>query len=452
MNTATSPFSLLLELYPAPKMSRVLGQDNLVRAWVAFEHALANSQAQAAILSGEDARSINAITAESIDHAALWDSAKNVGYPILPLVRQISAQLPDGPNGRVHYGATTQDVMDTGQSLQLRDACDVLTELVTSVGTHLASLVAAQSATVMPGRTHGQQAVPTTFGAHLAPLLGEIARSLPRLTEARNSAATLSLYGAGGTSAALGPKAHELRAHMAEELGLNADDVSWHTARDRVVVVAQVCMLLAGTCARLARNVIDLSRTEIGEVSEASGEHRGASSTMPQKANPISAEGIIGMSAMIGPLVASLSRIMEMPQERSAGEWQIEWHVIPQILQLTASTLVATDDLLSGLQINEEAMSDNLNADGGLIMSEAAMIALAGSLGRETAHDIVYQAALEVRSSDTDLTTAIENILREKGLSNHAAVPQASGYLGEAELMCKTAVSAWKNSEAGETP
>jgi len=441
-----SPFSLLLELYPAPEMRELLTPTATVRGWVSFEHALATAQAKSSVITDADANAICSVAAESIDQGALWKAARNVGYPILPLVRQMAAQLPDGPNGRVHYGATTQDVMDTGQALVLRDTCDLLLRQLDGVGSRLVALVDAHVETVMPGRTHGQQAVPTTFGAQLAPVLAEMARSRGRLHTVRYDVAVLSLFGAGGTSAALGADVAEIRRTMADLLGLAPVDVPWHTARDRLVSVAHVCTLLAGACARVARNVIDLSRTEIGELSEATGTHRGASSTMPQKANPILAEGIIGMSAIIAPLTAALGRALEVPQERAAGEWQIEWHVLPQVLQLTSATLTAGDELLMGLQVHADTMQDNLAADGGLIMSEAAMIALADALGRERAHDVVYAAALDVRTTGTTLPEAIRAVLDRDGISEQSVVPATADYLGDTRRACEAAVSAWADA------
>ena len=185
-------------------------------------------------------------------------------------------------------------------------------------------------------------------------------RAYRRLEVTGADVAVLSLFGAGGTSAALGPQARDVRAHMADTLQLKPTDVPWHTSRDNLVAVAQACTLVGGVCARLARNVIDLSRTEIAELHEVGGTHRGASSTMPQKANPILSEGVIGLTSTIGPMVSALSRALEVPQERAAGEWQIEWHVLPQVLQLTASALSATSELLAGLRVEADTMRRNL--------------------------------------------------------------------------------------------
>lgn len=446
---AGQPFSLLARLYGDAEMTRCLSAEHLVEHWLAVEQALARAQAEAGLLEREEADAISALDAAQLDQPALWEAARNVGYPILPLVRQMAALLPDGANGRVHFAATTQDVMDTGVVLQLVSACDLLVSRLDTVGDLVAGLVREHSATVMPGRTHGQHAVPTTFGAHLAPVLAEITRCRRRLQQAREEVSCLSLFGAGGTSAAMGETASSVRRDMAAELGLHSVEVSWHTSRDNLVAVAHAATLLTGICARLARNVVDLSRTEIAEVREADGMHRGASSTMPQKANPILAEGIIGMAAIVGPLSSSLTRAMEAPQERAAGEWQIEWHVLPQALQLTSNCLQASADLLGGLRVEATAMHSNLDHDGKLILAEAYMFQLATSLGRETAHDVVYAAARAVRGNGGTLATAVRTELAQRGLDTVAVGDiDASEYLGQTSHMCHVALDEWAETRA----
>jgi 3-carboxy-cis,cis-muconate cycloisomerase len=447
------PFSLLTCLYGDVEMTELLSAEKLVEYWMVTEQALAAAQASVGVISSDDALAISSLKVDQLDLPALFDGARNVGYPILGLVRQMAALLPDGPNGRVHYAATTQDIMDTGTVLQMAAALDLLIERMESAGDLLAGHAQAHRSTVMAGRTHGQQAVPTTFGAQLAPLLAEFARTTERLAATRREAAKLSLYGAGGTSAAAGSTSGRVRAAMADRLGLAADNVPWHTSRDSLITIGHVASLVTGACARLARNVIDLSRTEIGEIHEADGLHRGASSTMPQKANPILAEGIIGMSAIAGPLVAALSRAAEVPQERAAGEWQIEWHVLPQVLQLASSCLTATIELLEGLRVDSDRMRENLGQDGGLIMAEAYMFQLAGSLGRETAHDIVYASARSVREQGGSLENAI---ITQLSLHGHAASTVAAidgaGYIGEAERIVDSAVQQWDKRQRHTAP
>lgn len=382
-----------------------------------------------------------------VDYEALWASARNVGYPILGLVRQIAASLPAGPDGRVHYGATTQDIMDTGLVLQLSQAAGIIAAHLEDLGQIVASLVAEHATTVMPGRTHGQQAVPTTFGAHLAPWLAELTRQRARWAAAAEGARVISLFGAGGTNAAQGPASPAVRTAVAEALGLRTTQVSWHPARDGLAAYGQCAAGLAATCARMARNVIDLSRTEIGEIGEAAGKHRGASSTMPQKANPILAEGIIGLSGVAGPLSTGLFRAMEVPQERAAGEWQIEWFVLPHLMGLSAAALKATVELMDGLRVDAARMRANLDHDGGLIMAEAYMISLAPVLGRERAHDLVYAAVGQVRAGRADLAGAVTALLAETGadldLDLTTTRIDPADYLGEATAMCAAAVEGW---------
>ncbi|MBO0851714.1 MAG: hypothetical protein J2P20_19795 [Pseudonocardia sp.] len=450
------PFDLLGRLWGDDAMAAVWSERATIEAWLVVEAELARAQAAAGILAEDDAELIaGAACLDGMDTEALWAGARTVGYPILPLVRAVAAKLPDGPNGRVHYGATTQDIMDTALAVQSVRALDRLDELVRALGDAIEQLMGAHERTVMAGRTHGRQAVPTTFGATLAPLLCELARHARRLHEVRAEIGTVSLFGAGGTSAAAGPSAAAVRRELARRLGLASGDVPWHAARDSVAGFGALCAALGASCARLARNVIDLGRTEIGELNEADGDHRGASSTMPQKANPILAEAIIGMSATAGAGVSALYRAMEVPQERAAGEWQIEWHVLPQLAWLGASCLGAAVELVGGLRVDPDAMRANLDADGGLIMSEAYLFRLAPELGRELAHDLVYAAARQVRRDGVTLPEALHRQLTEHGLDPAPVREPLSpiDYVGDAELACVAARHEWHASrrEAGTT-
>ncbi|WIG15857.1 class-II fumarase/aspartase family protein [Kocuria rosea] len=443
---STQIFDLLLHNYGDAQMGAVFSQESMVASWLDTEAALATAQGDLGVITEAEATAVaSACRTLEVDYEALWTSARNVGYPILGLVRQIAASLPVGPDGRVHYGATTQDIMDTGLVLQLSQAAMIIAAHLEDLGEVVASLVAEHAGTVMPGRTHGQQAVPTTFGAQLAPLLAELTRQRARWAEAAEGVRVISLFGAGGTNAAQGPSSQAVRAAVAEALGLRTTDVSWHPARDGLAAYGQCAAGLAATCARMARNVIDLSRTEIGEIGEATGQHRGASSTMPQKANPILAEGIIGLSGVAGPLSTGLFRAMEVPQERAAGEWQIEWFVLPHLMGLSAAALKATTELVEGLRVDADRMRANLDHDGGLIMAEAYMISLAPVLGRETAHDVVYSAVGQVRAGRATLTEAVTAAVAAAGadLATTATRIDPADYLGEATAMCAAAVEAW---------
>ncbi|MCW2935065.1 MAG: hypothetical protein JWM19_6027 [Actinomycetia bacterium] len=441
-------FEMLVGLYGDGPVADILSADTMIRSWLRVEAALAMAQAELGVLDREDAEAIGAAsTLENIDTSQLWRETRNVGYPILPLVRQLDAALPERHRGYVHYGATTQDIMDSGLALQLSAAADRLAELLTRFGDAMAVLAETHVRTVIAGRTHAQQAVPTTFGAKIAIYVGELARHRDRLAAARRRVAVVSLFGAGGTSAAYGEKAVALRARVAELLGLASTDVPWHAARDGLAEFGLVCALLSATCCRFAREVVDLSRTEIAEVSEVSGHLRGASSTMPQKANPIEAEAVIGMSVAAGALGSALFRVMEAGHERAAGEWQAEWQVIPQMVSLAAGSLVTAASIAVGLRVFPDAMRRNLNADGGLVMAEAYMMRLAPHLGRESAHELVYDAAQRSRENGE----ALADVLRERLPGDIAAsigeglAPES--YVGQPEDTVNAALATWRSRD-----
>jgi 3-carboxy-cis,cis-muconate cycloisomerase len=438
------PFSLLQCLYGDAEMAQVFSAERTVGGWLAAEAALAQAQAAAGVIDESDAALIAAAAVlENVDMEVLWREARNVGYPILPLVRMISAALPPPADGRVHYGATTQDIMDTGLALQLGAALDRLQALVGVLGDALARHADLHRHTPLAARTHAQQAVPTTFGTKLAVFLAELARHRDRLTAVRERACVVSLHGAGGTSAALGEAAPAVRRELAARLGLGVVDVPWHVARDGVAEFGLAAAALAATCARFAREVIDLSRTEIAEVAERGGHHRGASSTMPQKANPIGSEAVVGMAVAAGASATALLRAMEAGHERSAGEWQIEWEVVPVVAALVAGAVRSAGEVASGLDVRPAAMRANLELDGGLVMAEAYMMRLAPEHGRERAHDLVYEAVQTARREGVSLLDALVR-------AGHALEPLApEHYVGQPDLVCDSALALW---HAGRDP
>lgn len=444
-----SPFLLLERLYGDPDTAAIFSETATVRSWLQVEAALAGAQAKLGILTEDEADAIARAADDpaTVDLASLWQEARNVGYPIFPLVRQLVGVLPEAPAGRVHYGATTQDIMDSGLALQLRDALHRLDELCVAFGDALVVHMQAHRHATMAARTHAQHAVPTTFGAKLATYVAELARHRERIAAARPRVAVVSLAGAGGTSAALGPDHAAIRVELARRLELAAGEVPWHVARDGLAEFAAVACGLAATAARFAREVIDLSRTEVQEVAEAAGHHRGASSTMPQKANPIGSEAIIGMSVSAAALAASLYRAMEAGHERAAGEWQIEWQVLPQVAVLAAGALATAHEVAADLRVDPARMLANLEATSGRLMSEAHMIAMAPELGRERAHDLVYAAAQQSAAESRALGEVLAEHVAAAQLDPALAAPIAPAqYVGDPDAVCDAALEAWSRA------
>jgi 3-carboxy-cis,cis-muconate cycloisomerase len=441
-------WDLLLGTFGDPIMESIFSERATVAAWLAAERALAWAEAQAGLIKPEEADAIiHAAQPGAIDYDRLWEEARNVGYPILPLVRMVASALPPGPDGRVHYGATTQDIMDTGLALQMTKALDRLNELLGNFGDHLAAFVEREAQTVMAARTHAQHAVPTTFGAKIGVMLAECARHWDRIAQLRPRVSVVSLYGAGGTSASFGGNAAEVRAHMAGALGLHLDDVPWHVARDRVAEFGMMCAALAATAGRFAREVIALSQTEVREVAEIGGHHRGASSTMPQKHNPIGSEVVVGMAGAAASLVSGILTAMSPTHERGAGEWQIEWFVLPSLACLSGGAIYNAANIASGLSVFPDRMRANLTADGGLLMAEAHMMKLAPVLGRERAHDVIYEAAQVCRATGTALSEAVASLLERDGTAQASSPPAGlspEDYVGDVALTCEKALQCWR--------
>ncbi len=439
-------FLPLVDLFGDAEVAQLFAEESMVGAWLEVERALAHTQAELGIIPVEAAAAIDAAAVpDLIDLASLRERTLVVGYPILPLLEQIGAVSPEA--GRyVHWGATTQDIMDTGLALVLGRALDRIETLVRELGGELAARADAHRGMAMPGRTHAQPAVPITFGGKLAVWLAELTRHLDRLRAARGRVAVVQLFGAAGTAAALGPQSRAVRHGLAERLGLGAVDVPWHTARDGLAEAGLVLAATAATCAKLAREVIELSRPEIGEVREEAGHLRGASSTMPQKANPIGSEAVVGLGIQAAQHAGALLTAMQGTHERAAGEWQAEWDAVPLTCAATAGALAGARRVVAGLDVFPERMRENLAGQGNSIMAESVMMALAGVVGRAEAHALVSEAASIARSGGLPLQAALEQALEPETLAAIGPLDDVldpSSYLGETDEIVTAALAGW---------
>jgi 3-carboxy-cis,cis-muconate cycloisomerase len=261
----------------------------------------------------------------------------------------------------------------------------------------------------------------------------------------------VSLFGAGGTAAALGPRSARVRAEVADRLGLARADVPAHVARDDIAEAAFACAAVAATCGRLAREVIALSRSEVDELREVGGHHRGASSTMPQKVNPISSEAAVGFSMLAAAQVPVLLAAMQPRHERAAGEWQAEWDALPVVSTAAAGAVSSVLDVARGLRVDPARMLANLDLDGGMIMAEAAMMALAPVVGRGSAHDLVYEACTLARAEHQTLVQALSATLPEEVAGQLPALVELldpAAYLGEAVSIADRGVAVWRAGSA----
>lgn len=435
------------DVFGTAEMRAVFSDDSTLRAYVRAEIALAVAQGKTGVIPAEAAREIAAKAGSVVlDLAALKHDAENVGYPILGLVKQLSAKL--GGAGRyVHWGATTQDIMDTGVVLQVREALDLVERDLAAVGKALASLAARYRDTPMAGRTHLQQALPVTFGYKAAIWLSMMDRHAERLRQLRPRALMAQFGGAAGTLASLGDKGLEVRRAYAEELGLAEPDITWHVARDGLVEVVQFLGLVTGSLGKIGFDVMLMMATELGEVFEPFAEHRGASSTMPQKRNPISSEILVANSKAVRQQAGLMLDAMVQDFERATGPWHVEWIALPESFILTSGALAQAKFMLEGLVVDPERMRLNLAATGGLIVAEAVMMGLAPHMGRQVAHDLVYDAcrqALKDKRSLFDILDALPAVRKVLDSAALGKLCDPANYLGVAAAMTDRVLAARK--------
>ncbi len=426
--------TIFRHIFSSETMRQVFSDENRVQCYLDIEAALARVQARLGLIPQRAADEITAkCTLDIIDMVKLKSKTELIGYPVLPVVQQLVAACSDHLGEYCHWGATTQDITDTATIMQIRQALSLIEDDLTAVSGHLADLARRYHDTPMAGRSNLQQAVPITFGYKVATWLSAIERHRQRLAELRPRVLVGEFGGAAGTLASLGTAGLDVQEGLMAELELGQPDIAWHTARDRIAEVGCFLGLVTGTLGKIATDVKLLMQTEVGEVFEPYAKDRGSSSTMPQKRNPISCNYIHASVAMVRQLVAALLDAMVEDHERSTGPWEIEWIAVPEIFTLTAGALQHARTLLAGLEVDAARMRANLEITHGLISTEAVMMGLAPHLGRQRAHDLVYdisrQASVSGRSL-LDLLAENEEIAAYLDRAALAKLLDPAEYLG----------------------
>jgi 3-carboxy-cis,cis-muconate cycloisomerase len=415
-------------------MRRIFSDEARVQYYLDIEAALARVQAGLGIIPTEAAAEIvRHCQAEQFDYAMLKAQTERIGYPVLPVVQQLVGLCRDGLGEWCHWGATTQDITDTATVMQIRDALVLVEADLEAIAAALAELARRYRDTPMAGRSNLQQAVPITFGYKAAVLLAGFQRHLARLRELRPRVLVGEFGGAAGNLSSLGADGLVVQAKLMDELGLGQPEIAWHTMRDRIAEVGCFLGLVTGTLGKISMDVKLMMQTEVEEAYEPFSEGRGSSSTMPQKRNPISSNYIHACTAMVRQHVAALLDAMVEDHERSTGPWEIEWIAIPDIFLLSAGALAQTRFVVSGLQVDPERMRKNLDLTGGLIVSEAVMMGLGPALGRQRAHDLVYDICREVvagRGTFLDLLAAHPEIAPHLDRPALAKLVDPANYLG----------------------
>lgn len=423
-------------LYGTDAMRAAMGERAMLAAMLRAEAALARAEARLGIVPQAAADAIAAAAeVDRLDLSALAAATRNTGYPVVGLVRQLSALAGPEAGRWTHWGATTQDILDTALVLALREGLALIGRDLDAVIAALAARAREHRDTVMAGRTHLQHALPVTFGLKCAVWLAPLLSTRERLAQMAPRLFRVQFGGAAGTLASLGDRGLDVVRELARELDLAEPDVPWHVARDAFAEAVSLLGLLTGALAKMATDVMLLMQTEVAEAFEPHAPGRGGSSTMPQKRNPIACEYVIAQARGVQALVPLMLGAMAGDQERATGPWQAEALAIPQAMLLAHGALDQALLIAEGMTVDAARMRRNLDATGGLIMAEAVMMALAPLLGRGEAHDAVHHACDVALAEGIGLAEALG---REPAVAavltpeRIAAITDPASYLGAA--------------------
>ena len=443
------PGNQLFDAYfTAPAMREVFSDRGRVQGMLDFEAALARAEAAVGVIPQEAVAPIEAACqADHYDFGALAEAIAVAGNSAIPLVKALGKVIAsDVPQAErfVHLGATSQDAMDTGLMLQLREALGLIEADLAQLCEALARQALAHADTPLAGRTWLQHATPVTLGMKIAGTLGALTRHRQRLQELKPRVFCLQFGGASGTLAALGENGLRVADALAEQLHLSLPEQPWHTQRDRLVEFASVLALIAGTLGKLGRDVSLLMQTEAAEVFEPSAPGKGGSSTMPHKRNPVGAAVLIGAATRVPGLLSTLFSAMPQEHERSLGLWHAEWETLPEICCLVSGALRQAQILADGLEVDAERMRRNLELTQGLVLAEAVSIVLAQRLGRDHAHHLLESCCKRAVAEQRHLRAVLGDdpqVSAELSADELDRLLDPAHYLGQARVWVERAVA-----------
>jgi 3-carboxy-cis,cis-muconate cycloisomerase len=424
-------------LFTDAEISALFTDQAYIRCLVEVETALARAEGRLGVIPSGAAKQIcNRAQADKIDIPGLAKGTARSGFPIIALVQELRRAVGGEAASYLHWGATTQDVMDTACVLQLRGAIKLFRTRIAEIARHLGQLSDRHRATVLAGRTHGQQALPVSFGLKVATWLAPLVRHIQRLDEMSLRLLAVQFGGAAGTLAALDDKGLDVAKALATELGLALPVMPWHAQRDSLVEFAGWLSLVTGSLGKMAQDIILLAQTEVGELSESAEEGRGGSSTMPQKSNPVTSELILAAARANASLLSALHHAQIQEHERATHGWQVEWLSLPQMVIVTGGALKNALYLAKNLQVDKAKMRDNMTRAGDVILAEAAMFALAKALPRAAADELVKKACSIAVSERKPLIQVVRDLAEAAipaGAVDWAALAAPENYLGETE-------------------
>jgi len=432
--------TLFDDLFSYDALEQLLSDDARIRAILRFEAALALAEARSGVIPEGAAHKIaehcNSLKPNVREIAKQAELAGNIAIPLVKLLTETVAQHDKDASRFVHWGATSQDAIDTGFLLQARDVLSLVEKDLVRLIESLATLAERHRATPIIGRTWMQHALPTTFGCIVAGWLDAMLRHDVRLAELRPRVLALQFGGAVGTLAALREHGPAVANHLAADLQLALPSIPWHSHRDRMAELATFSGLLTGTLGKIARDISLHAQTEIGELAEPTVEGRGGSSSMPHKRNPVTCAGLIAAATRAPGLVSTVLAVMPQEFERGLGGWHAEWETLPELLRVSAGPLHHCAEMVPGLQVNSQRMRENIDSSRGLIFAEAVAVALADRMGKMPAHMLLEAASKKALAANRPLK---DILLDEPNLHGHLTRPDLDSlfdlrnYLGSAD-------------------
>ena len=416
-----------------------------VQAWFDVEVALAKAQGQLGVIPKEAAQEIAQKAAvENVDVSEIGEGISATAHPIVPAIRALEEICNDGAGEYIHYGATTQDIMDTGLVLQVKKSWPIILRDLTGIQDALIKLAKEHRSTPMVGRTHGQQALPLTFGYKCAVWIDEIGRQISRFNEAEPRVLSGNITGAVGTMAAFGPKGREIQKIALEYLGLTVPNICWHSSRDRICELANLMTQISGSLGKIAREIYSLQQVEFGELAEPHHHGKVGSSTMPHKRNPAVVELAIGLSRLIRAQQVAITDAAFQEHERYSALLRIELAAVPEMMIYSGALLSKMRTVLEKLEVYPKRMRSNLDMLGGLLLSEKVMLALGEEIGKQTAHEVVYEIAMDSFEKEIPFKDALN---ADERVSNHlnsqeiGSLLDPVSYIGESEKIVDDVLS-----------
>lgn len=431
--------------FSTPEFLDIFNDNMRVQAWYDVEVALAKAQAKLGIIPTEAYEEIaRKAYVENVDVQKIGKGISETAHPIVPAIRALEEICEGGAGEFIHYGATTQDIMDTGLILQIKKAWPLLKRDLEAARDALKILAKKYRSTPMVGRTHGQQALPLTFGYKCAVWVDELSRHLERQSEAEPRILSGNITGAVGTMAAFGGKGQETQREALQYLGLTVPNICWHSSRDRICELANFLTQVAASLGKIAREVYALQQVEFGEVAEP--HHRGkvGSSTMPHKRNPATVELAIGLSRLIRAQQVAITDAAFQEHERYSALLRIELAAVPEMMIYSGALLSKMKTVLEKLEVFPTRMRQNLDLLGGLLLSEKIMLALGEKIGKQTAHEVVYEIAMSSFEKEIPFKDAL---MLDQRVSNHLKEEEIvellnpEAYIGESEEIVDNVLS-----------